>query len=173
MHQQDSFPALYWIYLHGTGLVAAGFAYYPPVAYHWVKHHTDHKMDPDPYAVEMAVGGGARLFGRSGFKVLIGLTPASRLFVPRVFLGRHSGLVILGAAVWGKGMGVHESIIPAAVAQSKRASAFGTFSGVHRIWFAGSAVVALDLRSVGNRGRRIYFDYTSDGYPGLYLGEPT
>ncbi|CAE6838668.1 hypothetical protein R70006_07382 [Paraburkholderia domus] len=41
-----SFPALYWVYLGGAGLVAAGFADYPLIAYHWVKHQTL-ATDPD------------------------------------------------------------------------------------------------------------------------------
>ncbi|MDR3388136.1 Major Facilitator Superfamily protein [Paraburkholderia phenazinium] len=147
-----SFPALYWVYLGGAGLVAAGFADYPLIAYHWVKHHTlTTEWIPIFYAVAMAVSGGAslalgRLFDRYGFKVLIGLTGVSLLFAPLVFLGGSFGLAILGAALWGMGMGVHESIIPAAVApmvaQSRRASAFGMFTAVYGVcWFAGSALI--------------------------------
>jgi hypothetical protein len=47
-----------------------------------------------------------------------------------VVLGGNFGLAILDAALWG--MGVHESIIPAAVApimpQLKRTSAFAMFT---------------------------------------------
>jgi predicted MFS family arabinose efflux permease len=144
------FPTLYWVYLAGAGLVAAGFADYPLIAYHWVKHHTlTTEWIPIFYAVAMGVSSGAslvlgRLFDRYGFKVLIGLTGVSLHFAPLVFLGGNSWLAILGAALWG--MGVHESIIPAAVApmvaQSKRASAFGTFTAVYGVcWFAGSAFI--------------------------------
>lgn len=82
-----------------------------------------------------------RLFYRSGFKVLIGLTGVSLLFAPLMFLSGHFGLVILGIALWG--MGVHESIIPAAVspmvAQRERGSAFGMFTAMYGVCaFAGN-----------------------------------
>ena len=55
---------------------------------------------------------------------------------------------LLGVALWGLGMGVHESIIPAAVAQmvprQRRASAYGLFTAGYGIaWFAGSAVMGV------------------------------
>ncbi len=151
-HSSDGYTALYWVYLAGAGLVAAGFADYPLIAYHWVRQHTL-TLDWIPifYAVAMAVSGGAslvlgRLFDRYGFKVLIAVTAVSLLFAPLVFLGNQFGLAILGAALWGMGMGVHESIIPAAVAPmvtpSKRAAAFGTFTAAYGVcWFAGSALI--------------------------------
>jgi MFS family permease len=51
-------------------------------------------------------------------------------------------------ALWGLGMGVHESIIPATVAQmvpiSRRASAYGLFTmGYGVCWFLGSVVLGL------------------------------
>ncbi|MDN7184652.1 hypothetical protein M0D69_42905 [Caballeronia sp. SEWSISQ10-4 2] len=111
--EAGGFPTLYWVYLAGAGLVAAGFADYPLIAYHWVKHHTlTTEWIPIFYAVAMAVSGGAslvlgRLFDRYGFKVLIGLTGVSLFFAPLVFLGGNFGLAILGAALWGMGMGMH------------------------------------------------------------------
>jgi predicted MFS family arabinose efflux permease len=55
---------------------------------------------------------------------------------------------LLGAAIWGLGIGVHESIIPAAVAPmvatTHRASAFGLFTAGYGIaWFAGSAAIGI------------------------------
>ena len=57
--------------------------------------------------------------------------------------------------LWGLGMGVHESIIPAAVAPmvspDRRASAYGLFTGAYGIaWFLGStAIGALFSVSLG------------------------
>ena len=87
------------------------------------------------------------MFDRHGFKVLIVLTAIASLFAPLVFLGGFVA-ALLGAAVWGMGMGVHESIIPAAVApmvpSQRRATAFGLFTAGYGIcWFAGSAVIGL------------------------------
>ena len=55
---------------------------------------------------------------------------------------------LAGAALWGLGMGVHESIIPAVVAPlvpaDRRASAFGIFTtGDGLTWFLGSVAIGL------------------------------
>jgi predicted MFS family arabinose efflux permease len=88
-----------------------------------------------------------RLFDRFGFIVLVVLTLVSALFVPLVFLGSF-WIALIGAAIWGLGMGVHESIIPAAVAPMvsphRRASAFGMFTAGYGVfWFLGSAVIGM------------------------------
>ncbi|WP_042338094.1 MFS transporter [Paraburkholderia ferrariae] len=146
------YPVAYWVYLAGAGLVAAGFADYPLIAYHWTVHHVvTSDQVPLFYAVAMAASGGAslmfgRLFDRYGFPVLIGLTVICIAFAPLVFLGGSIEMSVLGAALWGMGMGVHESIIPAAVApmvgRAKRASAFGTFTAIYGVcWFLGSSLI--------------------------------
>jgi MFS family permease len=146
-------PRAYWIYLLGAILVAAGFADYPLIAYHFARAETvPSKWIAIFYAVAMAVSGTGslvlgRLFDRYGFAVLVSLTFASALFAPLVFLGGF-WLALLGAAIWGLGMGVHESIIPAAVtpmvAPQRRASAFGTFTAGYGIfWFLGSAAIGI------------------------------
>jgi len=100
----------------------------------------------------MAVSGAGsllfgRLFDRVGFGVLVPLTIASALFAPLVFFGGF-WTAVLGAALWGLGMGVHESIIPAAVASfvsaQRRPSAYGIFTGTYGVaWFLGSAIMGV------------------------------
>jgi predicted MFS family arabinose efflux permease len=144
-------PRVYWVYLAGAALAAAGFADYPLIAYHFAKTHVvPGQWIAIFYAVAMAVSGTGslafgRLFDRFGFKVLIALTLMSTLFAPLVFLGGF-WFALIGAAIWGLGMGVHESIIPAAVTPmaptSKRASAFGLFTAGYGVfWFLGSAAI--------------------------------
>ncbi len=142
---------VFWIYLTGAALVAAGFADYPLIAYHFAKTQT---VTPETvaifYAVAMAVSGTSslvfgRLFDRRGFGVIVVLTVAATLFAPLVFFGGF-WVALLGAALWGMGMGAHESIIPAAVApmvpQARRASAFGIFTAGYGVsWFAGSSII--------------------------------
>jgi MFS family permease len=146
-----TFPHVFWIYLAGAALVAAGFADYPLIAYHiGVSHIAPGQWVAIFYSVAMAVSGTGslvlgRLFDRFGFAVLIGLTLVSALFAPLVFLGGFWAALI-GAGIWGIGMGVHESIIPAAVApmvpQDRRASAFGLFTAGYGVfWFLGSAAI--------------------------------
>jgi MFS family permease len=144
-------PRIFWIYLLGATLVAAGFADYPLIAYHFSRTETvSGNWIAVFYSVAMAVSGTGslvlgRLFDRFGFSVLVALTLVSALFAPLVFLGDF-WLALVGAAIWGLGMGVHESIIPAAVAPMvsarRRASAFGTFTAGYGIfWFLGSAAI--------------------------------
>ncbi len=146
-------PRLYWVYLAGAALVAAGFADYPLVAYHWSHRHiVPGEWIPVFYSVAMAVSGTGslvlgRLFDRYGFRALIALTVVAAAFAPLVFLGSF-WTALAGAAVWGLGVGAHESIIPAAVAPlvtpDRRASAFGLFTaGYGACWFLGSAAIGM------------------------------
>jgi MFS family permease len=146
-------PRIYWIYLAGAALVAAGFADYPIIAYHLdLAAVASGESIAIFYAVAMAVSGTGsllfgRLFDRFGFSVLIVLTLISALFAPLVFFGGFWAALV-GAAIWGLGMGVHESIIPAAVAPmvptQRRASAFGLFTAGYGVfWFLGSAAIGI------------------------------
>ena len=144
-------PRVFWLYLAGAVLVAAGFADFPLIAFHFAKASTvSSTFVPVFYAVAMGISGSGslafgRLFDRFGFGVLVVLTIASALFAPLVFLGRFWGALV-GMALWGLGMGVHESIIPAAVApmvaSNRRASAYGLFTAAYgTFWFLGSAAL--------------------------------
>jgi MFS family permease len=151
--QSRGLPRIFWLYMAGACLVAAGFADYPLIAYHFSHTRTvPRDWIPIFYSVAMAVSGGGsllfgRLFDRHGFALLIALTLLSALFAPLVFLGGF-WLALVGAAIWGLGMGVHESIIPAAVSplvpMQRRASAFGLFTAAYGVfWFLGSAVIGI------------------------------
>ncbi len=146
-------PGAFWVYLAGAALVAAGFADFSLVAYHFERASTvPASWIPLFYAVAMAVSGGGslvfgRLFDRFGIRVLVPLTVVSALFAPLVFLGGAS-VALAGVALWGLGMGVHESIMAAAVAMlapaPRRGSAYGLFNtGYGVAWFLGSAVIGL------------------------------
>jgi MFS family permease len=146
-------PRVFWVYLAGAVLVAVGFADFPFIAYHFARTSTvSSTLIPVFYSVAMGVSGGGsllfgRLFDRFGLSVLIPLTILSALFAPLVFLG-NSGVALVGVALWGLGIGVHESIMPAAVATmvpvQRRASAYGLFTAGYGIfWFLGSAVIGV------------------------------
>jgi predicted MFS family arabinose efflux permease len=146
-------PGVYWLYLAGAGLVAAGFADYPLMAYHLQGASIVSKdMIPVLYAIAMGVSGMGslvfgRIFDRAGFSVLIVLTLATAMYAPLVFLGGFRD-AIAGAALWGLGMGVHESLMPAAVAPlvpiHRRASAYGLFTAGYGVcWFLGSVGIGL------------------------------
>jgi len=147
----EGMPRVFWVYLSAAALVAAGFADFPLIAYHFQQAGTvSSTLVPVFYAVAMAVSGTGslvfgRLFGRAGIGVLIPLTVIAAAFAPLVFLGGFWASLV-GVSLWGLGMGVHESIIPAAVAPmvsaDRRASAYGLFTGAYGIaWFLGSVVI--------------------------------
>ncbi len=147
----EGLPREFWIYLAGATLVAAGFADFPMIAYHFARTGTvPQTWVPLFYAIAMGASGAGslvfgRLFDRAGIGILIPLTVVSALFAPLVFLGGFAPALI-GAGLWGLGMGVHESIVPAAVARmvppQRRASAYGLFTAGYGVfWFLGSAVI--------------------------------
>ena len=153
-------PGVFWIYLAGAALVAVGFADFPIIAYHFQRSGTVHAdLTPVFYAAAMAVSGAGslvfgRMFDRHGIGMLVPLTVVSAAYAPLAFLGGFWGSLV-GVCLWGLGMGVHESIIPAAVAPmvspNRRASAYGLFTGAYGIaWFLGStAIGALFSVSLG------------------------
>jgi predicted MFS family arabinose efflux permease len=144
---------VFWIYLAGAALVAAGLADFPLIAFHFQQVHTmSAPIVPVFYAVAMAVSGtGSLIFGRlydkAGIGVLIPLTIGAAAYAPLVFLG-GIWTALAGVALWGLGMGVQESIIPAAVAPmvpaDRRASAYGLFTSVYgTAWVLGSIVIGV------------------------------
>jgi MFS family permease len=146
-------PRVFWIYLAGAALVAAGFADFPLIAFRF-QHAgiVSTVLIPVFYAVAMAVSGTGslvlgRLFDRAGLGVLVPLTVVTAAYAPLAFLGGFWASLI-GMALWGLGMGVHESIIPAAVAPmvsaDRRASAYGLFTGAYgTAWMLGSIAIGL------------------------------
>jgi MFS family permease len=151
--QSKGFPRSFWLYLTAIGCVAAGYADFPLVAYHFKKVASvpEHWI-PVFYAVAMGVDAIAalifgRVFDRVGFPVLVFAVLLSSLFAPLVFMGGfHSALV--GMALWGIGMGAQESIVRAAIAEivprSRLGFAFGLFNTVFGVaWFAGSALMGV------------------------------
>jgi MFS family permease len=149
--QTGGLPRVFWLYLGGAALVAAGFADFSLMAFHFErKQIIDPTWIPIFYAAAMGASGLAslafgRLFDRVGVGVLIPLTVGAALFAPLAFFG-SPGPAFVGILLWGIGMGVHESIMAAAVAgmvpSGRIASAYGLFNlGYGVAWFAGSALM--------------------------------
>jgi MFS family permease len=151
--QTSRMPRKYWIYLAGAALVAAGFTDFSLIAYHFEKTAAVAKVwVPIFYSVSMAVAGVSslifgRFFDRVGMGALIPVTIISVFSAPLLFLGNF-WCALLGTIAWGIGAGVHESIIPAAVAlivpRERRGSAYGIFTAGYGIsWFVGSALMGV------------------------------
>jgi len=139
------------LYVVAAGLVALGFADFPLIAYHLQRQGVmGAGAIPISYAMAMATSAVAALgFGRWFDRVgVIALVPATLLvaaFAPLAFLGGPV-LAFTGIALWGIGMGAHESVMRAAVTEmashDRRGTAFGTFNAVFGVcWFAGSGLL--------------------------------
>jgi MFS family permease len=149
----EGIPHVFWVYLAGMGLVAAGFADYPLIAYHLGKASVvSTAWIPVLYSVAMAAEAVAalvlgRVFDRVGLRTVVGATVLTAFFAPLVFLG-GAALAVAGMVLWGVGMAAQESVVKAAitgmVAPNRRASAYGLFdTGFGICWFGGSIVLGL------------------------------
>jgi len=147
------FPHAYWLYVTGGALIAAGFADFSLIAFHFQKSATvQQDIVPVFYAVAMATGAvSGLLFGKLldkvGTPVLFAAFGISAFFAPLVFL-YGSKLELIGMVLWGIGLGAQESCLKAVLAtvvpSEKRSTAFGVFdTGFGIAWFLGSALMGL------------------------------
>ncbi|MCX7986726.1 MAG: MFS transporter [Bacteroidales bacterium] len=146
--QSTSYKKVYWLYMIAACLIAAGFADYPLIAFHFSKTgQVDKEWIPVMYAIAMGVDAVAALllgkfFDKYGTKVLIASTLIALMFAPLVFVG-NMNTAIVGMICWGIGMAAQESIMRAILAtilpKEKRATGFGVFNALFGLfWFLGS-----------------------------------
>ncbi len=147
------FKQAYWLYIVAASLIAAGFADFALIAYHFQKTALiSPTLIPILYAVAMGVDALAallfgRLFDKIGFSILIVVALLSALFAPLVFLGGFYA-ALLGMIIWGISMGAQESIMRSSIAvmsaADRRGSAYGIFNTIFGVsWFAGSLFMGL------------------------------
>jgi MFS family permease len=143
----------YWIYLAAGSLIAAGFADFALIGFHFHKANTvPANLIPVFYAVAMASSALAsiplgRLFDRFGPNISLLAFLVSALAAPFVFLGTFIAALI-GMIFWGIGMSAQGSLLQAmltgVIPPEKRSTAFGLFdTGYGIAWFVGSAVMGL------------------------------
>ncbi|MCL6525005.1 MAG: MFS transporter [Thermoflavifilum sp.] len=149
LEEKQRFAPGFWLYTIAAMCLAAGYADFPLIAYHFKQDHLlADAWIPVLYALSMLTEGLTslwlgRLFDRLGIGVLIGITLLSLCFPPLVFL-LPLPWIIVGVFCWGLGMGAQSSVLKAVVAQlipqDRRATAFGLFDTMFGVaWFAGSS----------------------------------
>jgi predicted MFS family arabinose efflux permease len=149
--QTKGFSKTYWLYLLAGALIAAGFADFALISFHFEKAAVvSTNVIPVLYAVAMATGAIAalafgRLLDRIGFAAILIAFFLSAFFAPLVFLGGFAPALI-GMILWGIGLGAQDSLLKAIVSrvapQEKRSTAFGVFdAGFGVAWFLGSAMM--------------------------------
>jgi MFS family permease len=149
--ETKGFSKSYWIYVGAGALIAAGFADFSLISFHFKKVSNVNDTEIALlYAVAMAAGAVTnfvfgRLFDRIGFPVAATAFVLGALFAPFVFLGQL-WLIVVGMVLWGVGMGAQNSLLKAmlssAISAKKRSTGFGlfyTFFGV--AWFLGSGAM--------------------------------
>src|SRR5437899_6162385 len=143
----------YWIYLAAGSLIAAGFADFALIGFHFHKANTvPANLIPVFYAVAMASSALAsiplgRLFDRFGGNIAQLAFFISAAAAPFVFLG-SSVFALIGMIFWGIGMSAQGSLFQAmltgVIPPEKRSTAFGLFdTGYGIAWFLGSAAMGL------------------------------
>jgi MFS family permease len=149
----SGFPRPFWIYMAAAALIAAGFADFTLIAFRLEDDAVVRQsLIPVFYAVAMlAAGAGGvvsgRLFDRIGLWSLIGGVIVSAAFAPLAFLGNGS-LALLGIVVWAVGIGAHDTVLGAAIAEmvvaTRRATAYGVYNaGFGVAWFIGSLTLGI------------------------------
>ncbi len=145
------FNKAYWLYIIAIALIAAGFADFALIAYHFQKTGlVSPALIPIFYAVAMGVDAIAalifgKLFDKVGIPIMIVVAILSALFAPLVFLGGFY-YAFLGMILWGVSMGSQESIMRSSIAVmtsvNVRGRAYGVLNTAYGVsWFAGSVIM--------------------------------
>jgi MFS family permease len=145
------FSKKFWIYILAAAFIAAGYADFPLIAYHFKANDMmSDSVIPLFYAVAMATDAVAalilgKMYDRRGIKTLLLALFLSLSFAPLVFMGGFN-IALAGMVMWGIGMGAQESILKAEIANmippERRGTAFGSFNTAYGLsWFAGSALM--------------------------------
>jgi MFS family permease len=146
-------PAAFWVYAAFSATTMLGFSTWAVLAYHLTSRHLiSASLVPVLYALAMAAASAAavgfgRIYDRVGLRGLLALPPLAAV-VPLLSFSTNTGLLIAGAAVWGAGMGIHDSTMRAAVADfvpaHRRGGGYGTFTAIYGLaWLAGAAIIGL------------------------------
>ncbi len=153
-------PKAFWLYTIFAFLSVAGFANFQLIAYHLAaKSIVPQAQIPLFYALAMGVDAiVALIIGKTYDRIgLVSLLALPLLTIPIPFLGFSGSyaLVVCGVVLWGAVMGIHETIMRAAIADltpmARRGLAYGIFNTAYgAAWFVGGLVIGvLYERSLG------------------------
>lgn len=144
---------VFWLYTLFILLSVAGFANFQIVAYHFkVTGVVAESQIPLFYAIAMAVDAVVALvigktYDTIGLKALV-TVPAATLPLPFFALSHTYALALIGAILWGTVMGIHETIMRAAIADltpiERRGFAYGIFNTAYgAAWLIGGALMGV------------------------------
>jgi len=144
-------PNRFWHYCAFSAITMFGYSTWAVLAYHLTERRLlAAPLVPMLYALAMAAASLAavsfgRLYDRVGLRGLLALPPLA-VAVPYLSFTSTPALFVIGAVVWGAGMGVHDSTMRAAVADfvpaHRRGAGYGTFTAVYGLaWLAGASLI--------------------------------
>ena len=148
---EKGLPRRFWQYAAFSATTMLGFSTWAVLAFHLTSQHLIRAaLVPVLYARAMAAASAAavgfgRIYDRVGLRGLLAL-PFLAAAVPFLSFSGSTVLFVIGAVVWGAGMGVHDSTMRAAVADfvpaHRRGAGYGTFTAIYGLaWLAGAALI--------------------------------
>ena len=148
---KQGLPKIFWYYSLFTFISVLGFVNFPVISYHFMSRNIlSQSFIPTLYAIAMAVDGGfALLIGKFYDKIrFTSLALIPILTLPIAFLGFSMSPVfaIVSMVLWGCVMGIHETVMKAAIADiipiAKRGTAYGIFNTIYGFAFLiGSTIM--------------------------------
>jgi MFS family permease len=150
---EAALPKRFWQYSAFSAATMLGFSTWAVLAFHLTSEHLlSTSLVPVLYALAMAAASIAavvfgRIYDRFGLRGLVALPPLA-ILVPLLSFSSNTWLFVVGAAVWGAAMGIHDSTMRAAVADfvpaHRRGAGYGSFTAVYGLaWLAGAAIIGL------------------------------
>ncbi len=151
--KKEQFSNLFWIYSVFSFFSVAGFVSFQLISYHFKIHGVvSDSIIPVLYAVAMGADAlVALIVGRAYDKIgLISLIaiPVFTIPIPLFGFTKSFGLAVVSAVLWGTVMGIHETVMRAAIADltdvQRRGTAYGIFNTIYGgAWFAGCTITGI------------------------------
>jgi len=150
---KEKLSRIFWFYALFTFFSVAGFANFQIISYHFkVQSVISEIQIPIFYAIAMGMDALiALIIGKTYDKIgLISLITIPLLTIPIPFLAfsYSHNLAVISVLLWGAVMGIHETIMRAAIADlisiKQRGFAYGIFNTIYGVaWFLGSTAMGL------------------------------
>ncbi len=142
---------VFWIYTLFTFLSVAGFANFQLISYHLkVQSIVSEVQIPILYAIAMGTDAvvaltAGKTYDRVGLKVLL-MIPLLTFFIPFFAFSSTFSFTVISVILWGAVMGIHETVMRAAIADltpiRKRGSAYGIFNTAYGLsWLFGGVIM--------------------------------
>ncbi|MHA1860041.1 MAG: MFS transporter [Candidatus Asgardarchaeia archaeon] len=149
----ERLPKVFWLYTLFILVSISGFANFQLISYHFkFRSVVPEGQIPLLYALAMGIDAIAALFvGKMYDKVGLNslfMAPLLTLLIPLVVFSQDYVLAVLGVLVWGITMGIHETVMRAAIADitpiRRRGSAYGIFNAAYGFsWFVGGSLIGI------------------------------